>query len=147
METSAGAVQLSCCPSDGTTTAAAPARTCVAPADFDKVLEQRVHDGLGGVGHEHAPPEVGVASDVGHGSAVVQVEVGDQHDVHLGQVDLVEEGQRGEAEEAGVHAAVEHHRLAAVLDDDAAAPDLLARAQRQDLQRARVGVCVWGGGG
>lgn len=85
--------------------------------------------------HEHAAPEAGVAGDVGHRSAVVQVEVCDQHGVHLGQVHLVKEGQRGDPEEAGVHSAVQHHRLAAIAHDDAGAPHLLPRAQRQNLRR------------
>jgi hypothetical protein len=51
---------------------------------------------------------------VGHGRAVVQVEVRDERHVHGAQVDVVavQVGQRGLAAQAGVDAAVEHDRLA-----------------------------------
>ena len=106
-----------------------------AARDLDKVAQQGVHDGLGGVRHEHAAAEGRVPRHVRHRGAVVQVEVGHQHGVHLAQVHLVEEGQAGQAVEAGVHAAVQHHALAGVAHDDAGAPHLLARTQRQDLRR------------
>ena len=59
-------------------------------ADLNVIGEEELVDGLGGVGHEHAPSEGGLLQEVRQRCGVVQVEVRDEQHVHRGRVDLVE---------------------------------------------------------
>jgi hypothetical protein len=87
--------------------------------ELHEIRHEHAEDGLGGVGHQDAPPEVGVPHHEGHGRAVVEVEMRDQHAVHGAQVHLVEVRQRRDAGVPGVDAAVEHDALALVLGEHA----------------------------
>ena len=99
------------------------------------VLEQDGRDGLGGHRHVDGPVVADHLRHVGQRPAVVQVEVGDDDGVDVLGQRLVR-GHVGEVWEpavvvvAHVHAAVEHHVLAADGEEETRPAHILARAQR-----------------
>ena len=102
--------------------------------ELHEIRHEHAEDGLRGVRHQDAPPEVGVPNHEGHGRAVVEVEVRDQHAVNCAQVHLVEIRQRRDAGVPRVDAAVEHDALALVFGEHARSAHLRTGAEGHDLQ-------------
>lgn len=87
------------------------------------------------MGHEDAPAEVGLGHDVGQTGGMVQVEMGDQQDVHRAQVELVVEGEGSEAIIGGVDTSIEHNSFPLVLDDVAGAADLVTPTEAEEGEK------------
>ena len=65
---------------------------------LDRIVQDDLEDRLRRVRHEDAALELGLLCQVGHGAAVIHVEVGDEQKVDGREVgSIVEKGQRTEA--------------------------------------------------
>mmetsp|Transcript_116232 Transcript_116232/g.292238 ORF Transcript_116232/g.292238 Transcript_116232/m.292238 type:complete len:238 (+) Transcript_116232:1488-2201(+) len=102
------------------------------------VMPQHPADRPSWVSHKDLALELGPIHKVWHRSRVVQVEMRDKHDVHLGRVDVVEVRQRAHARVRRVNAAIEHDNLATEAHHATGTPHLVACPQRGDFQHISI---------
>mmetsp|Transcript_64159 Transcript_64159/g.103674 ORF Transcript_64159/g.103674 Transcript_64159/m.103674 type:complete len:240 (-) Transcript_64159:117-836(-) len=102
---------------------------------LDKVRPHQFADCSGGVCHVHFSFERGFGEKIRHGCCMVHVKVGDEQDINRVRIHFIEEGQRLIAAVPRVGPAVEHDGLAFELEEAAGAANLVARSQRDKLQR------------
>lgn len=105
---------------------------CESPSNT--YLQNELVNGLRRISHVALPAELRLLQEVWQGGCVVEVEVGDEEQVDLLGVDLVEEGQRAHAHVRGVQACVQHDRFAFELQDVTAAPHFASGAQWSKLK-------------